>query len=130
MGPVDALPPELVPAGFQVSATQLNAYAALTRDTNPIHLDHRFAASTPFGKCIAHGTLSLNALWQSIEQTLGPVHTDRAPALTLDIRFTAPVYVDEQLLGGGSLRQDRANVYDVWVKAGGRTVIAGELIVE
>lgn len=36
---------------------QVAAFANLTDDRNPIHLDEQFAATTRFGGCIAHGML-------------------------------------------------------------------------
>lgn len=34
-------------------------YAGLSGDFNPIHVDHEFARTTPFGKPVAHGLLGL-----------------------------------------------------------------------
>lgn len=42
-----------------ISQTQLNAYAEVSGDRNPLHLDAAFAASTMFGGIIAHGMLTL-----------------------------------------------------------------------
>ncbi|MBY0586086.1 MaoC family dehydratase N-terminal domain-containing protein [bacterium] len=35
-------------------------FACLTGDFNPLHVDHEFARSTPFGQPIAHGLLGLS----------------------------------------------------------------------
>lgn len=35
-------------------------FAGLTGDFNPLHVDHKFARSTPFGRPIAHGLLGLS----------------------------------------------------------------------
>lgn len=116
------LPAHLTEASMVVRQSMLVAYGPLTQDSNPIHLDEAFAAATPFGRRIAHGTLSLNALWRAIDATFP---RDVAARLDLDVRFTAPVYVDETLTGGGRLAQD--DCYEVWVRAGERVVIAGTL---
>jgi acyl dehydratase len=116
-------PDTLRPATLAVTQDMLAPYGALTRDSNPIHTDAAFAAGTAFGRCIAHGTLSLNALWLSIEASFAPEDAARAD---LDIRFTAPVYPGETVEGGGARREDGG--YDVWVRAGERTVIAGTLV--
>ncbi len=118
------LPAALVETTLQVARPMLVAYGELTGDSNPIHLDPAFAATTAYGRCIAHGTLSLNALWQSIGATFDAA---TAACLDLDIRFTAPVFVGEVLTGGGTLLPGTGGRYDVWVRAGDRTVIAGEL---
>lgn len=117
-------PETLIEAALDVEHPMLVAYGALTRDSNPIHLDAAFAATTSYGRCIAHGTLSLNVLWQSIASTFDAATAAR---LDLDIRFTAPVFVGEHLTGGGSQVPGTDARYEVWVKAGDRTVIAGEL---
>ena len=92
-------PDTLVEATLDIEHPMLVAYGALTCDSNPIHLDAGFAATTPYGRCIAHGTLSLNVLWQSIAATFDMAS---AACLDLDIRFSAPVFVGERLVGGGT----------------------------
>lgn len=110
-------------ATLAVSEEMLAPYGALTRDGNPIHTDARFAARTPYGRCIAHGTLSLNALWRSIEASFPP---EVAAQAEIDVRFTAPVFPGETLTGGGARRPD--GTWDVWVRAGERTVVNGTLV--
>lgn len=107
---------------LQVSRDMLVGYGPLTRDSNPIHLDESFAATTPYGRCIAHGTLSLNALWRAIDATFAP---EVAAQVELDVRFSAPVFVGERLVGGGT--RNAEGVYEVWVRAGDRVVIEGTL---
>jgi 3-hydroxybutyryl-CoA dehydratase len=47
------------------------AYAAVTNDYNPIHVDKAFAAKSPMGGIIAHGTMSVALIWQALRNTLG-----------------------------------------------------------
>ena len=42
-----------------ISQAQLSAYAEVSGDRNPLHLDSTFAATTMFGGVIAHGMLTL-----------------------------------------------------------------------
>ena len=42
---------------FSFSQEQVNAFAALTGDSNPLHLDAAYAATTPFKRPIMHGFL-------------------------------------------------------------------------
>lgn len=41
----------------QVTDQDLRAFAAVSGDDNPVHLDEAFAATTPFGGRVAHGML-------------------------------------------------------------------------
>ena len=116
-------PDTLRSATLGVRQDMLAPYGALTRDGNPIHTDAQFAAGTSYGRCIAHGTLSLNALWRSIEASFPP---EAAAQAELDVRFTAPVFPGETLTGGGARRPDGA--WEVWVRAGERTVVSGTLV--
>jgi acyl dehydratase len=42
-----------------ITADEVLAFANLTGDRNPVHLDPEFARTTPFRRCIAHGLLVL-----------------------------------------------------------------------
>jgi acyl dehydratase len=46
--------------GRTVTETDIVNFAGLSGDYNPIHVDHHFARSTPFGRPIAHGLLGLS----------------------------------------------------------------------
>jgi 3-hydroxybutyryl-CoA dehydratase len=83
---------EFVHPAFRADAAMVRAYARLTLDENPIHLDAEFALRTAFGRPIAHGTLSLNALWQAFAaHGIDLVHA------RVDIKFTAAVFVGDEL---------------------------------
>lgn len=110
-------------ATLTVDADTIRAYADLTDDFNPIHLDPAFAAGTPLGGVIAHGTMSICLLWQAIFLSLGETAlTD----MELDIRFVRPVRIGETLSASG--RRVDGGAYDVWVRAGdGSDRLAGTL---
>lgn len=78
------------------AATQarIAAYADLTEDWNPIHLDAAFAARTPFGGCIAHGTMTAALIWDAVEVALG---AEAIQGLAAEIKFVAPVPVDTKV---------------------------------
>jgi len=117
-------PANLTPASLASSPDTVAAYAELTDDFNPIHLDPEFAASTPFGRPIVHGTWSLNALGLAMAATFPPEITARAD---FDLQFIAPVFVGETIQAGGERRDDTAGKYYVWIKAGDRLVVRGTL---
>ena len=77
----------------RITAEEVAAYARLTGDFNPIHLDDAFATGTPFGKRILHGTLTLTLLWRAFA-ALTPDRDFTGSRVSL--RFTAPVGVGEQ----------------------------------
>jgi len=113
---------ELVEITMPITQETIHAYAGLTNDFNPIHVDAEFARQTPLGQPIAHGTLSINLLWLSLVRTLG------ASALvgsTLDIRFLKPVFADTVVTAGGRLHDAQPGLYDVWVKDSAGTVMIG-----
>lgn len=68
------------------------AYAHLTDDFNPIHVDEAFAAESPFGHTIVHGTLTLTLVWELLAALRPP---QGAHGSRVTVRFTAPVAVGE-----------------------------------
>jgi 3-hydroxybutyryl-CoA dehydratase len=70
----------------------VQAFAELSGDFNPIHLDEEFAAKTRFGKRIAHGMLS----GAFISAVLGYEFQERKILyLSQTMKFTAPVYIGD-----------------------------------
>jgi len=115
----DALQPVSLPVRFET----ILAYAEITGDYNPIHVDPQFAARSPMGGVIAHGTMSLNLLWQSIAATLGD---DALHRTSLDLRFVRPVRIGDTVEAGGARRPERIDAWEVWVRnAAGEPVISG-----
>jgi 3-hydroxybutyryl-CoA dehydratase len=115
---------QLKPSSKHVDFDTIMKYAAVTNDYNPIHVDKEFAARSPMGGVIAHGTMSVALIWQALRNTLGPEALSR---VHLEIRFVQPVRIDDDVTGGGELRAGSSPpVYNVWVRnAKGQNVIAG-----
>lgn len=72
---------------FIVNMDVIQAYAELTQDFNPLHLDPEFAEKTAMQGVIAHGTMSLGLLIMQAFESLAP----EAEALEFDVRFVSPV---------------------------------------
>jgi 3-hydroxybutyryl-CoA dehydratase len=104
----------LQPARLTVTEAAIRAYAELTDDFNPIHLDAAFAATTPMGRPIAHGTMSLGLIWQCLGLNFP---ADALAATALDVRFVKPVYIGDELMAGGEADPEQAGRWTVWVRA-------------
>ncbi len=93
-----------------VDQPAIDAYARITRDFNPIHLDPVFAATTPMHGIIAHGTMSLGLIWQMIARNLGTP----AAAARMTVRFVSPVRPGDRIVAGGAEACDGR--HSIWVK--------------
>lgn len=71
--------------------SQVDAFAEITGDKNPIHIDAQYAANTPFKRPIVHGFLSA-AVFSRVFGTLFP--GEGTIYLYQDMKFLAPVFVD------------------------------------
>ena len=106
------LPTDLEPVCLTVTPAAIEAYAQLTQDFNPIHLDPEFASRTPMGGVIAHGTMSVGLIWRSLAQSLLP---EDFSSVRLDVRFVKPIRLKETVVAGGRLQAGGQSTYDVWV---------------
>jgi 3-oxoacyl-[acyl-carrier protein] reductase len=113
-----------------ITASDVETFAALSGDDNPLHLDPRFAATTPFGRPIAHGMLTASFVSTVIGTLLpGP------GALWTGVRlnFVRPAFVGDSLVVRLRVRHrseaTRTLVLDVAVVARGEVLIDGEATV-
>ena len=82
----------------RLSAKDFADFAALTGDAHPIHYDPAYAASSRFGRCVAHGLLltSLTALGAS--PLSAQLHDSMVALLGQTTRFLLPAFVDDTLV--------------------------------
>lgn len=74
----------------EVTKEKVAAFAEISGDRNPIHLDEAFAATTPFGGCIAHGVFTASFVSAIIATRLpGP----GSIYISQTLSFRAPVMV-------------------------------------
>lgn len=76
----------------QISEDDVRAFAQLSGDDNPLHMDEAYAATTQFGKRVVHGML-LSSLFS---QLVG-IHLPgkRCLYLAQSLTFRMPVFVGE-----------------------------------
>jgi len=75
-----------------VSQADINRFAAVSGDTNPIHIDPAVAATTRFGRTIAHGMLLYGYIRAAL-RTLAPTGVQRSQTLS----FTNPVFANDEI---------------------------------
>ncbi|MGG7567074.1 MaoC family dehydratase [Rhodovulum sp. DZ06] len=115
---------EIPPRRLQATADKVAKHAELVQDFNPLHLDETFAAKTPFGGAIVHGSMMMNLLVDALERAGGPGFASGA----LKLRFAAPAMVGETLTASGAAREGEPGVWDVWVaRADGVKAVTGTL---
>ena len=74
------------------SQENLSAFAALSGDFSPLHVDAEYAATTEFGACVVHGILLASLFSQLVGMRIPGRH---ALYLGQDLTFRRPVRVGE-----------------------------------
>lgn len=78
----------------RITAKDMDAFAHVTGDMNPVHLDEAYAAKTQFGRRIAHGMLTASYISAVLDNDLpgsGSIY------LGQDLKFKAPVYIGDEI---------------------------------
>jgi 3-hydroxybutyryl-CoA dehydratase len=87
-----------------VSGKDVELFAAASGDTNPVHLDDAYAATTVFKRRIAHGMLTAGLISAVLANDLpgpGTIY------LSQTLQFKAPVYVGDEITATVELIQYR-----------------------
>jgi 3-hydroxybutyryl-CoA dehydratase len=113
-----------------ISDEDVRAFAHITGDTNPVHLDDAFAASTRFGRRIAHGMLAAGVISALLATKLpGP----GSIYLSQSLQFRAPVYLGDAITAFVEIKAIRSDkpvlTLRTWcVNDAGVTVLEGEAV--
>jgi len=75
-----------------LSQAQIDEYALLSTDDNPLHVDPEFAARSAFGRTIAHGTIPCAVLLDLAETA-----AELTFPIVAEFKFTAPAFPGERL---------------------------------
>ena len=106
----------------------VRAFAEVSGDYNPIHLDEGFAKGTRFGRRIAHGMLS----GAFISAVLGNEFGERKIVyLSQTLKFTAPVFIGDTVTTTATvinIRDDKpiVTLETVCTNQVGEVVVKGE----
>lgn len=111
-----------------ITDEDVRAFAAVSGDENPLHLDEDFAANTRFGKRIAHGMLSASLISAVLANDLpgqGSIYMGQT------LKFVAPVFIGDEITARvtvTSVRDDKpiAKLETVCVNQHNEVVIKGE----
>lgn len=113
-----------------VGAADIEAFAEVSGDNNPVHLDEAYASTTTFGERIAHGMLSagyISALLGTRLPGPGVIY------LSQSLRFRRPVRIGDLVVARVTITQlDEAKAratLETVCEVGGKTVIDGEALV-
>ena len=94
----------------EITQEEVDLYAAVSGDDNPIHIDEDFAAATPFGTRIAHGLLTLSLVVPLMRQVFEVSGASMGINYGMNrVRFPAPVPVGSRI----RLRGHVASVTDI-----------------
>lgn len=116
-----------------VTETDIVLYAGLTGDTNPVHLDQRFAEQTMFKARIAHGFLAaglISAVFGTKLPGAGCIYVDQ------NLRFRAPVKIGDTVVARVTIKElvpgKNRVVFDTRCTVNDKPVVEGEatLLVE
>jgi acyl dehydratase len=72
-----------------ITQDEIQQYAEISGDFNPLHVDPEYAAASRFGSIVAHGPAGLQAVFEALTTWLG---TDSLPpGVAVDVGYRAPV---------------------------------------
>ncbi|WP_245957870.1 MaoC family dehydratase [Marinomonas piezotolerans] len=113
-----------------VTEDDVHTFAGVTGDTNPVHLDADYAATTSFEKPIAHGMLAAGFISAAIGTKLpgaGCIYLEQS------LKFRAPVFIGAEVTTTVTVkdlneRRRRATIETVCT-VDGKKVVTGEALI-
>ena len=87
-----------------IEQADIDAFASVTSDHNPVHVDEEFAKTTRFGKRIAHGMLTASLISAVLANKLpgeGSVYLGQT------LRFVAPVFPGDEVTARVTVKEIR-----------------------
>jgi len=114
-----------------IEQSDIDAFARVTGDHNPVHVDEDFAKTTRFGRRIAHGMLTASLISAVLANKLpgeGSVYLGQT------LQFVAPVFPGDEITARVTVKEIREDkpivkLETVCVNQRGEIVIRGEATV-
>jgi 3-hydroxybutyryl-CoA dehydratase len=114
-----------------ITETDLRNFSGVSGDTNPMHLNEEYAATTPFKHCIVHGMLTASLISAAIGTKLpgpGCIYMHQT------LKFLAPVYVGETVYATVRVKtlipEKNRVVMETVCTVKGKPVIEGEALIK
>lgn len=120
---------ERVVVDYQVTDEDLERFAEISGDWNPVHFDDEYAAQSMFGERIAHGMISLAKFSGIFGMDLPGLGTLWE---TQEVRFVAPVFLGRRYKAVAEVveKDKRRVTMATWVEdADGARVLEGKACV-
>ena len=130
MRPRQFSPGEQASVTKTITAADVEAFADLTGDRNPLHVDEAFAARSRFGGRIAHGLLTAGLLSTVLGMRLpgpGGIYVSQT------LRFRRPVYIGDAVTATAEVvaydaDRRRLTLKTTCTNQRGETVLDGEAV--
>lgn len=111
-----------------VTEELVRAFAEVSGDHNPIHLDEEFAKTTRFGRRIAHGMLSGAFISAVMGEELA---ARKVVYLSQTMKFVKPVYIGDTVTTTSTVKKIReekgiVSMETICTNQDGETVVTGE----
>ena len=113
-----------------VTAHDIQAFADVSGDYNPVHLDEDYASGTMFKACIAHGILSasyVSALFAMKLPGPGCIYVSQT------LNFKAPVYIGDEVTARVEIQmlipKRKRAIFACTCSVGDKLVLDGEAVV-
>lgn len=115
----------------RVTSEDIELFARVSGDTNPVHLDEEYAAKSMFGQRIAHGMFGVSIISAILGDDLPGYGTIY---LGQEVKFKAPVFIGDEITATVECIKYRADkriaTFSTTVtKHDGTVVIEGEAVV-
>ena len=114
-----------------IEQSDIQAFADVTGDHNPVHVDESFAQTTRFGRRIAHGMLTASLISSVLANKLpgaGSIY------LTQTLQFVAPVFPGDEVTARVTVKDIRepkgiVTLETICTNQRDETVLRGEAVV-